>query len=336
MAIPIIFGAIAAVTGAVGVGKGVKGAMDTKEANDVQERAEHILERAQASMEKTKNATNEAIQELGKTKLQVSAKELKTFVDIFSKIKDVELEKSQGLEELSKLNITEETLKEMKKTALGATDVIGSGIAGVGAGALLGWGTYGGIMALGTASTGAAIGGLSGAAATNATLAWLGGGAIAAGGGGMALGTMVLGGIIAGPALLVAGGIFGSKAKEKLNNAYSNLSEAKKIRSQLESGEAELKVIIQNAGQLNKVLSSLAVLLNNLNREMKKVTERSLNWREYSDSEKEKVAAAVSMAQLVKKVIDIPLLTEEGVLTQDVRAINKDEEVLELVGLEAL
>ena len=67
---------------------------------------------------------------------------------------------------------------------------------------LIGLGCIWGVMALGTASTGAAIGGLTGVAATNATLAWLGGGALAAGGGGMALGSMVLGGIIAGPALL--------------------------------------------------------------------------------------------------------------------------------------
>ena len=92
----------------------------------------------------------------------------------------------------------------MKNVSLHATDVLSGGIAGVGAGALLGWGTYGGVMALGTASTGTAIGGLSGVAATNATLAWLGGGSLAAGGGGMALGSIVLGGIIAGPALLIA------------------------------------------------------------------------------------------------------------------------------------
>ena len=46
---------------------------------------------------------------------------------------------------------------------------------------------------LGTASTGTAIGALSGAAATNAALAWLGGGAVAAGGTGMAGGSLFLG-----------------------------------------------------------------------------------------------------------------------------------------------
>jgi hypothetical protein len=45
---------------------------------------------------------------------------------------------------------------------------------------------------LGTASTGAAISGLVGAAAHNAILAWFGGGALAAGGGGMLLGGLTI------------------------------------------------------------------------------------------------------------------------------------------------
>lgn len=61
--------------------------------------------------------------------------------------------------------------------------------------------TIGGLAALGswtlvsmfgTASTGTAISTLSGAAASKATLAWFGGGALAAGGGGIAAGTMAL------------------------------------------------------------------------------------------------------------------------------------------------
>ena len=51
------------------------------------------------------------------------------------------------------------------------------------------------VASIGTASTGTAISTLSGAAATKATLAWLGGGALAAGGLGVAGGTVVLGGV---------------------------------------------------------------------------------------------------------------------------------------------
>lgn len=49
----------------------------------------------------------------------------------------------------------------------------------------------------GTASTGTAISALSGAAASNAAIAWLGGGALATGGGGMAAGQALL--ALAGP-----------------------------------------------------------------------------------------------------------------------------------------
>lgn len=57
---------------------------------------------------------------------------------------------------------------------------------------------------LGTASTGTAISALSGAAATNAALAWLGGGALATGGGGVAAGEAFL--ALAGPVGWAIGG----------------------------------------------------------------------------------------------------------------------------------
>ena len=65
------------------------------------------------------------------------------------------------------------------------------------------------VGAFGTASTGAAISGLSGAAATSATAAWFGGGAVAAGGLGMAAAPLMLTGIgaVAGVAILAAAGI---------------------------------------------------------------------------------------------------------------------------------
>lgn len=69
------------------------------------------------------------------------------------------------------------------------------GAAGVGSGAAVAGGSILTALAttFGTASTGVAISSLSGVAATKAVLAWIGGGAIAAGGGGMALGSTILG-----------------------------------------------------------------------------------------------------------------------------------------------
>lgn len=67
------------------------------------------------------------------------------------------------------------------------------GGAGTGSAALIG--SWSVVSLVGAASTGTAISALSGVAATNATLAWFGGGALVAGGAGMAGGTAVLGGV---------------------------------------------------------------------------------------------------------------------------------------------
>lgn len=70
------------------------------------------------------------------------------------------------------------------------------------------------VSLLGTASTGTAIASLSGIAAHNAILAWFGGGALVAGGGGMAVGTLTLGAIVAVPIVIFSAYKTHSKASE--------------------------------------------------------------------------------------------------------------------------
>lgn len=77
-----------------------------------------------------------------------------------------------------------------------ANKVAVSGLIGAGGGAVAATGTTVLVSSYATAGTGTAISSLSGAAASNATLAWLGGGTAASGGGGVAAGTAVLGGIV--------------------------------------------------------------------------------------------------------------------------------------------
>jgi hypothetical protein len=77
-----------------------------------------------------------------------------------------------------------------------------AGVAGTIGGAVTGGAIMATAIALGTASTGTAISTLSGAAAVNAALAWLGGGTLAAGGWGVAGGMVVVSG---GTLIAVAG-----------------------------------------------------------------------------------------------------------------------------------
>ena len=328
MAVPLFVLLGMAAAGATGLAKGAKGVADSSKANRIQEEAERLLRKAEREVGSIREETNGAIQELGRIKAETYATELKDFVACFSQIKHINLKESIGQEEMVHLT---ENLAEMKNTVLSAVQVLSSGVAGIGAGALLGWGAYGGVMALGTASTGAAISGLSGIAATNATLAWLGGGALAAGGGGMALGTAVLGGIVAGPALLIAGGIFGSKAKEKLNNAYSNLSEAERISEELKTAGVELQTICKKTEQIQRLLKQLASLQQQANRKLDEIVNQrgKRNWKLFSGQEKKTTAACLKLAQMIKVIIDTPLLTEDGILTKEIKEVlgNKEETI---------
>ncbi len=93
--------------------------------------------------------------------------------------------------------------------------VIGSAIGGV----LAAYGAYTGVGMLASTAGGVAIAELSGVAATNATLAWLGGGALSVGGFGMVGGMAVFGGLVAGPALAILGAMSADEMKEKLEKA---------------------------------------------------------------------------------------------------------------------
>lgn len=127
----------------------------------------------------------------------------------------------------------------------------------VGAGSIAGGslavGSWALVTALGSASTGAAISGLSGVAATNATLAWFGGGALAAGGAGMAGGAAVLGGLFAIPLVYFAAKGSHKKAKE-LEAAITDLEEAiVRIREQIAAFPAILAAVREKKRETAKL-----------------------------------------------------------------------------------
>ncbi len=142
--------------------------------------------------------------------------------------------------------------------------VVGGGVAGV-AGAIgapvAAWTLVG---TLGTASTGAAISGLSGAAATSATAARFGGGAVAAGGLGMAAAPFALSGIgivagvgIIGVAALIAGNR-GRRNEKEMLDANKTMREAE---LRMKANASVLKNLEDRAkGISNKLIKATGVL----------------------------------------------------------------------------
>ena len=323
--IPILFGLGTAVATATGIGKGIKAAVDNKDANDINSSANKILSEAKDCLETSRKASNAALEALGSKKLFVLDKSVSRFISSFEKLKNVEQEETIGLNELNKFRLDKQSASELKELSGYASSILGGVAGGTMGGALAGFGAYSGVHLLATTGllTGKAI---FGAAATNATLAFLGGGALAAGGLGMAGGIAVLGGLVAGPALAIMGFVVGAKASANLDNARSNLAEAKKIAEELQTAAVICNAIRRRAYMFERLLIRLDAIFIPLVLGMETViADKGDDFSAFNSEEKQAIAAAATIAGTIKAVLDTPILTEDGKLTEE--SLNSVEEI---------
>ena len=312
MPIPLLFIGIGAATGVFGVGKSIKAGLDQKEANETNEDAERIIQKASKRIDFCRKNSGTALDNLGKCKIQILDESIKPFIREFEKLNHVELSKSEGRNELQKMALDQVSFTELKELQSMATSMAGGIASGAMAGALTAFGAYGAAGALATASTGTAIAGLSGAAATNATLAFFGGGSLAAGGLGMA------GGTAAGPALAVLGIVWGAKASANLDKAYSNLANAKEFKEEMDAASALCIGIRKRAAMFNRFLLSLNSIFEPLVYEMSQIIERNgTDFRLYSSEDKTVIAESMAMAGAIKSILDTPILDVDGNLTPE-------------------
>lgn len=323
MPIPFLFIGIAAGTAALGVGKGIKAGIDQKDANETNEEARDIIDRATKAAKSSRESSGRAIENLGRKKLWILDNSVESFIHLFEQLHNVELEESPGMDELKKFRIDKQAFGELKQMSSMASSIAGGMAGGAAAGALAAIGAYGGAMTLGAcATTGTAIATLSGAAATNATLAFLGGGALSVGGLGIAGGTMVLGGLVAGPALAVMGFVVGAKASANKDRAYSNLAKAEEYEEQVKTVQTLCKAIRMRANMFERLLIKLDAIFEPLTESLAHVIQISgTDFSKYTKEEKEVVAANLSLAKAIKAVLDTPILTEEGNLTSESKAL---------------
>ncbi|WP_157270111.1 hypothetical protein [Azohydromonas aeria] len=246
----------AALTSAVA---GLKKAWDAKENFATAERwtkdAERRLEQASRALEIRRKAVSEQLAELGTLRLRIQSKSLSKLVHLMNQVNGAEIGSItvEGYE----LSIDTVQVEDVSASAYEATDFLQHGMQGASAGAMVGVGIGQAVSMLGATSAGTAISGLSGAAATNATLAWLGGGSLASGGLGMAGGTAVLGGAIAGPMLLVMGYLAAGKSEQALTQACAHSAKLEVAAEQLENAGIALDAISLRTQEVAWVLSEL-------------------------------------------------------------------------------
>lgn len=317
MPIPLIFIGIAALSGAAGLGSTVKAGFDQNHARKVNMNSDERIQAAAERLEGLRTQCGTALQQLGEEKVNVLDQSIKSFLDTFTKIKNVDFSASEGLLELNKLHIDQKTFDDLGEMQNFASSLVTGSLAGAAGGALTAFGAYSAAATFATASTGTAISALGGAAATNATLAFFGGGSLAAGGLGMAGGAAVLGGLVAGPALMVMGLITGAKAGKNLENAKANAAQADVICEQLETGASQCIAIRRRTYLFYSLLARLdSYFLPYIHAMQDIVRTEGIDYAAYSPEHKKTVAAAASIAATIKAVLDTPILTDDGDLTE--------------------
>ncbi|MCF0116060.1 MAG: hypothetical protein HUJ56_11985 [Erysipelotrichaceae bacterium] len=324
MPLPFLFIGIAAASGALGAGGTIKAVVDNNKANSINTEANQGVDQARERLEVQRSLVSESLEKLGEIKLHILSSSVTNFVNTFEQIKNVDFSNSVGLEELNKLHVDQKDFEELKEMGNFAVQVAGGATAGLAGGALTAFGAYGAASAFATASTGTAISTLSGVAASNATLAFFGGGSLATGGLGMAGGAMVLGGLVAGPALLVMGLITSTKSQEKLDVALANKAQADEIIEALTTVSDQCSAIRRRTYMFYTLLAKLDSYLLPLVYQMKDViAAEGTDYRTYSVDSKKVIMAAASSAASIKAVLDTPILTEDGELTPESESINE-------------
>jgi ABC-type multidrug transport system fused ATPase/permease subunit len=307
------------------------------------EEIEKLLNDAQtkydASKEKfesQKNKTTRSLENLGKIKIDSWSTEMESFITAFSAFKN--LEAIQNVDTNMSFIGSDESPGEMiiniQNASMTATEVTKAGVAAIGTGALVGIASYGGAMMFGSASTGTAIATLSGAAKTNATLAWFGGGSIKTGGLGIAGGKLILAGIVVAPIIAVSALITSAKSKEKL-------AEAKKTHEEAMDAVAKMEAITTGMQAVSKLSNNYSKFIKQLNKKFQpfidevnriKATyatsdDELIDFDILTHTEQKTLHISWLMAQIYYRILSTPIMTESGAASYEAtRVLKKSNE----------
>ena len=295
-----------ATTGAVGTANAVSGVNKRIKASDIKQEAMSDYHEERGKLEKTQNSTNKKLEELGELKVKAWGEGYPRFCEMYSKVKLPPNSKGEVALE-GNLSLTPEDLREIKALGIGIKEAVQTGAAGYVAGSLVGLAAQSGAASMAVfASTGTAISSLSGAAATNATLAQLGGGALGSSAGalGVAGGKAVMTGLTAAPLLMVEGILFNVKGNKVLDSAYDIKWEADKAVGTMKSMESELRKLSRLSQKVQDELQQLYDVYLRLIVQAERTVERTTEYINFTAAEKmnfQKTCLAIKLISVLSK-----------------------------------
>ncbi|MGL2608818.1 glycine zipper family protein [Helicobacter pylori] len=317
MPLPFILAGVALAAAGYGVKKGIDVLDADCEADEFIKKAESLKEKATKKAESAESDCRRAFMRFGEKKLHVLSHTVSNFLDHFHRlnrsriiIEGINMQDIQG-QVSDALKITNQYREVDFFDVSGA--VAGSAIGGM----LAAYGAYAGVGMLASTAGGVAIAELSGVAATNATLAWLGGGALSVGGFGMVGGMAVLGGLVAGPALAILGAISADEMEKKRDDAkayYSQVEAAvKKADVMVDQFQAVRKMadlFIEQITRFEKLFFSLSIDAITTMKECNYDTSR------YNQKEKDQLSVTVSTLMTLSAFLKVSIMDKHQKLTE--------------------
>lgn len=317
--LPVVLGVAGASAAFAGGRRIYDGYQKNEDAKAIREQADKKLEEGQKKLEQNRARTSAQLERLGDEKARLIKEEISDVIDLFSKVRHLDFVcESDSAGDECFLG-SEERLMRVQTTANATHSLlqeIGTGVAGGTGGALIFLGAYGSLASSGAAtSMGVATSGISAGTSQGATLAWLSGAWATAGGYGLA----VLGGVVAGPALLVGGLFYSWRAEEKLADAKEYLAESKKYAQQTRKGIDHLSQLSELACMIEKLIYRVKGMLR------EQIGRARDAFRGHLDSEsgfvdggalgekdKSCLIALFYLATVAQSVIEVDLLDSEG------------------------
>ncbi|MGW3628669.1 hypothetical protein ACWD7F_00640 [Streptomyces sp. NPDC005122] len=303
--IPVILIGVGVATGGSGVALGGKGAHDLKRSKDRQKEAGQGYERRLAQAEDALAVTNAALGALGE-------QQRLALVDVVVRMGDFLRRHERQVRESERLlvegiDVTTARISGLRGLDVDAVAWIGGALGSAAAAAGAGAGITAAASSFGVASTGAAISGLTGAAAESATFAFLGGGSLASGGGGIALGATALNFVTIGPALLVGGLMVKGRGAKAMTRAREFEVKIAVAIAELDETDVRLKGVDARVAELRELLTHL--------------TFRAVEALELLESEPfdpprhaARFQWAMTLAMAVRDVAAAPIVDTEGKL----------------------
>lgn len=301
LAVPLVAVAV------TGVGLAAKGAADIVQARLLARDARTRHETALVDLEAAQKTVHERVAAYGIQQLETVDTVLGRFSDWIER-NEMAVNRL-GHDPVDGVEVSVPELREMKDEVKQVQRWIKGGVAGAGVAIAAPKAALVGVAAFASASTGTPIASLTGAAATKATLAWLGGGSLASGGGGIAVGQAMLGLIAAAPAAFVGGitvAVVGSKQKTSAKQYVADVNVAiENVRVAI----TLLPMVSERVAELSGVLRALAERANR--------SIDTLEGLEFDpDHHAHHFAETLQLARALREVVNTPVLDERtGELT---------------------